>query len=253
MEKIRGLLQQTNVTFAFSALLITFYAVASNSHQAQIAQRPVEAQTSRVSVREVSDAPLRIIAVDNNQVKSTPQLDLVVVNISNKPISAYAIRYDVASGQTPGGVELSIAVLPRAILQPNQSALTDVGAGELRGDAIDSILVSLDFVEFTDGSTWGADIHKSAEKIAGQRAGARAALQYLLRISQSKGSSAILEAIEAEGFDSPIPPDHSPEWASGFQSGVGHIKGRLIQAYKEGGVASIESTLRQPIDALDRR
>ena len=256
MKKHQVLIRKSTSMFTLPVLIMAFYIISINASHARLAQSPLEeAKTPKVSVEQQRDAPLRITSIKSDSATVyTPQLELTVLNTSTKPITAYAIRYDITSGQsTSGGVEMSIAALPRSILQPDQSTQADIGGGEHHYDAIDKIVVSVDFVEFTDGSTWGPDNYKSAEKLAGHRAGARVATRHLLKLLKAKGSIAVMNEVESEAIDILTPQGHSPEWADGFRFGIGYIQGRLKQVPKGSDTVKIEHVLRQPIDASDRR
>lgn len=216
-----------------------------------------QAQAPEIVLTKQENAPLQIITAQRQSVTfTTPNLNLVIRNVSAKPITAYAIRYDLITDRSriDGGVDLSIADLPKSILQPGQSIQTDIGGSENHPDGIKKIIVLVDYVEFDDTSTWGRDTRNSAERIVGYRAGARDAAQHLLNILSERGPQALVEVLDAEHLGiAPEPTNRSNEWLDGFGAGIGHIQGRVKQAYLDEGVSGIEPALKRPVGPLERR
>lgn len=140
----------------------------------------------------------------------------------------------------------------------------------------------IDYVEFTDGSTWGADACRTSEYLAGARAGAGAAAGRLLGLLAGGGPDTVMRAVkeELEGFgpdaivneairlglakrgpDGVVravkreavrthsPDGHSPVWELGFFIGTKAIANRVRDAVRKSGPGVIEPTLRLPYDA----
>lgn len=212
------------------------------------------AQSPVISIQPQPNVPLIVLTVRNDSTTiHNPEFDLVVMNTSAKSIRAYAIRYDTVSAQSKsGGLELTNKESHSSVLQPGRSETIDINGGSYQADALNSITVSIDFVEFEDGSTWGPDTYKSAERLDGLRTGARAAVQHLLRILKASGPAAVFDILETEAINMPIGTAHSSQWLDGFQEGVNFIKGRLKQNSKNHSAAEIDSVLRRPVDASNR-
>jgi hypothetical protein len=136
----------------------------------------------------------------------------------------------------------------RAILQPGQSASTEVGGLNFKSGNVDRVSLSIDFIEFENGSSWGPDTFKSAERLEGQREGARAASQYLLSLLKARGQLAVIEASKAESINISPPPNKTSGWLTGFHAGIDMVKARLTQSQKD-GTSKIESILQKPLDA----
>lgn len=243
-----------NVKFAIPFVLLGLSLIATGHNDVRTGRSAKPRQAPEVAVRRQANAPLQIVSVKSESTTlTTPLLELTIVNRSTKSITAYAIRYDVVTGlSTSNGLERSVAASRASILPSGQSTKIDVGAGQTYPDGINKILVFVDFVEFEDGSTWGPDTHRSAERLAGQRAGAHATARHLRNILTADGPGAVLQEINANTLDVPQPDDRSDQWAEGFKIGIAYIQARVRQSYKDGGVSAIESALRQPIDASDR-
>lgn len=212
-------------------------------------------QTTRASISVMSDAPLalQIAQPESRGVDSQdPEVELVISNSTDKPVSAYAIKYEIVlNGQLrSGGVELNNISAAQSLLQPNQTR-TDFIGGVHYESPIDRIVVSIDFVEFTDGTTWGVDTYSSGEVLAGLRAGAQTATKYLRRLLTEQGSASFAERLERVADDVSIPVGHSSKWQEGFQRGVAFISERVKHKIEGYSSAAIERALTLPIDALD--
>jgi hypothetical protein len=207
-----------------------------------------------ISIQLQPNAPLSVLGVKSDSATiHNPELDLTVMNTSNKPIRAYAIRYDTVSAQSrPGGLELTNKQGLGAVLQPGRSETIDIGGGVYQADDISRIIVSVDFVEFDDGSQWGLDIYKSAERLDGLRTGAHAASQYLLRVLKMDGPAAVFNKLETDTINLPPPLDHSNKWVEGFQEGIAFIKERLKHDSTNRSASEIDFSLRRPVDASER-
>jgi hypothetical protein len=113
---------------------------------------------------------------------------------------------------------------------------------------VNTVTLSVDFVEFVDGQTWGKDTYNSADRLAGQRAGGRAAYEHFRRLLAQKGFPALSEAVAAQGEELAPPQQHSPEWQDGFRMGVGLVRVRLNRAKQEGGLKKVELELQGSYD-----
>ncbi len=257
MNRYRALPKQVRLLFAVPIALAAFYLIsiaANNTHAPQKSMEPAQS-SPKVSIKEQPNAPMMIASSKNNSVNTyTLQLDTVVTNTSIQSIQAYAIRYETLSFHSKGGgLELSNAGSSSSVLQSGQSASISVGDGVQYSDAINNIIISVDFVEFADGTTWGPDTYKSAERLDGQRAGARAVAQHLLDILKISGPSSVINALETDHSDSAPTSGHSAEWLEGFQTGANTIRERLNQFHSKTGISNIESELRRPFDASGRK
>lgn len=236
-------------------LLITFFTASTKSYMSKTAKKIfTNTQSLNVFVKPQPDSPLSMILVNPDSFAvRTPKVQVVLVNTSAKPINAYAIRYDTSDdGSKSGGLELSNKASLNSVLQPNQTEVVDVGEGIYQSE-IKTIALSVDFVEFIDGTRWGPDTYRSGERLNGLRAGAQATISYFLKVLRNKGPKTVMEVAVGEVNNILPPPDHSPEWLEGFRQGTGIIRGHLNQSYKDHGLTEIESVLRKPVDALESR
>jgi hypothetical protein len=212
-------------------------------------------QTTRASISVIPDAPLALQLAQPESVgvdQHDPEVEVVITNTTDKPVSAYAIRYDIGlnSQLRPGGVELNNIYAAQFLLQPKETRTTFI-SGVHYSLPIERIVVSIDFVEFTDGTTWGGDTYSSGEVLAGMRAGARTATKHLRELLAAQGAVSFAGKLERATDDISIPVGHSSKWQEGFQRGVAFITERAKHEIKGFSTAEIERVLTLPVDALD--
>lgn len=196
-----------------------------------------------------------------------------VENVNDGAVTAYAIRHPPGP-EIPG---LCVRIMPRdKALEPGKSHGISTWSSFSPSDPV--LTYEVDFVEFTDGTTWGADVCRSAERLAGQRAGVEATTARLLGLLAGGGPDAVMEAVKeelkgfgtdavmneadrlglvrrgtkavkAESGDATTPAEHSPVWQLGFFIGAKGIAQRVQRAVEASGSGKIEHTLRLPYDA----
>lgn len=203
------------------------------------------AQTVQLTVKSQPDSPLsirdaRMIFDDAHK----PSFEYTVVNNNDKPIRAYTIRKD--DGLT--GSNLSMLNLP---LQPGQSWWEAYG-DTTYSEPVRAILLSVDFVEFADGTAWGPDTTRSSQQLAGIRAGMSVERNRLLTIFNDDGIAKLISDLDAE-LEINAPPGNSSEWSEGFRTGTLQYRARLRRTRKQGGTPSLESILRQPAGIWEKQ
>jgi hypothetical protein len=215
---------------------------------------PPAPQILTVQIQPQPQSPLQI---SSTKILSSdpfsPNIEFTVTNKGGKGIRAYTVTREL---ETDGGSRKAAIFTQltnqREILQPGQSR--SGGIKESYSPVfVNGVVLSIDFVEFDDGGTWGKDTYNSAERLAGQRAGGRNALEHLRKVREEKGATALLEAIESEGGEIATSEGHSAEWQDGFKSGVALAHFRLKKASQENGVKGVEEELQKPFDAAEGR
>ena len=232
------------LTRTLCASLITFLtALSSVTAQVADGRRVAQSSSNRASVRAQTDAPLRISAVeDNSDDADAPRIEFVVENLGTKPIQAFWIRYDTVAH----GVNVTLGMGINAnrqelILPPGKRRALVVSNRDK-----EKVMLSVDFVEFADGSMWGADTARYAESLAGERAGARAEAERLIELLKTGGLQAVKEAA-AEKVNYPNLTTESRREVS-YLIGVRTTRSRVLRASEGGGLSTVESALRQPYD-----
>jgi hypothetical protein len=201
----------------------------------------VLAQAPVISIIPQPDAPIRIslgkVVSDN---PSAPAFEYSIVNVSHKPIRAHALRIDDGLR----GSLLSILTFPL------QSGQTQPGT---YGDKTSSpppkgIEMSVDFVEFVDGTTWGPDTTNAAERVAGHYAGRRAERDRLLKLLEEGGTQAVISAIEADDVQIVPQSRRSERWEENYRLGVKYYGLGVRRTYKNEGVAAMDTSLRKELN-----
>ncbi len=209
-------------------------------------------QKNEVSIYAQPDSPLQITNAVAKWRTSTSNksgkwymltVEFTSQNIGDKPIRAYAMR--LFHGESDNNNEISSFNYPviLGLFDQHQSRSGSIAEGSFQ-KIPENIKIFVDFVEFADGSTWGEDISKSAEKLAGLRAGAEASLEYLRNINKQNNIEAV--------FDSPdeikvAPPEsQSDMWQRGFFLGKMITKAHLKSVYSKQGKEAAETELEKP-------
>jgi hypothetical protein len=215
---------------------------------------PTAMQGPQISVMVQQDAPIRISLVKSDTATpTTPEVQVTIENVSTTPIRAYTVRYETISERSKaGGAELSNKETLESVLKPSQTETKILGDATY-SDPVKKVILSIDFVEFIDGTTWGPDVARSRERLAGLRYGAQRTARHFRRILKEQGPQAVVEAMNAERIDITPPSDRSPEWLEGFKGGKLHIINRIKHAFGKSGLSEIESELLRPFDASERR
>lgn len=212
-----------------------------------------EAQKLNVEVQNQSGTPLSITSINVTSSDATqPVFTYEVINTKEQPISAYAIRHDVIIGTAQtSGVTFSSRWTGNSLLYPQTASAEEFGSTTY-GAPVNKVILSVDFVEFADGHTWGSDTFKMSEKLAGKRVGGETALEMLRGKSKMLGLNAVAEAIEEE-ISLTAEKDKSELWQEGFAEGVKIVRLRLKHAKSKGGLPTLKEELHRPFDISKAR
>jgi hypothetical protein len=250
-------------------------AFAQSPTQPGASPRPSPQQ---LKILQQPDSPIRISSA--RVTWATPndsrgiQVYIEVENVGEKSVRTYRTRRDVNSVDGPKAC-LGPGIIPGRILRPQQKTGTSTWQGVFNSDPAPSVWV--DFVEFGDGTTWGADECHVVEWLEGSRAGVRMQREQLLPMLREKGADALVELIRknfqsvpdpdvydyllnavAEGrIQKPLfpiwpPPGHSRDWQVAFLAGAAGTLRDVIEAYQRWGGDEIEHVLTRPIVATEK-
>jgi len=257
---------------AFSAIaFIVFARVATFAQEAP--KQPAASATpipQQLRIRSQPDAPLRIVSADITW--ATPsdrfavQVYPVVENVSQKPVLTYSTRWEYLATGADRCLGPPASIGANGLL-PGEKAGTSTWQGDTHFEPAPEI--SIDFVEFTDGSRWGADKCMFGERIDGSRAGGREQRDQLLKIFRAQGADALMTFIRnnfqrqlnmeaMEGGIKPLlplspPPGHSKRWREGFLAGGRGLIERVIEAEHKWGPDEIEHELMRPIGPEEKK
>jgi hypothetical protein len=242
------------VRFTICLALVLASAVQPISAQ-QSSQKSATAQTAeadqlpQVAVERQPGAPVELNVIKLRWATPTREiLDiyLEVKNVGTRPIRAYATR---AGEPAHGGCFIYNVTAPGKVIRAGESDAKSRFVGVSRTSPPKVIHEAIDFVEFTDGTTWGADSCETADHLAGERAGGRAAIEVLQGILKQEGLEAVWEKIKNSPLELEPPEDHSDRWKSAFRAAVRNVVDRVRRAYYSEGLPEVETTLNKPYDA----
>jgi hypothetical protein len=204
------------------------------------ARLPVVIQT------EQEGAPLRIVST----FVETPSPERTVVRVMVRNQDSRKIR---ALTLTANALVYFYNLTGRAsVLPPANIKTFDLHyAGEMRPEKIN---VAVDFVEFSDGTTWGPDVSNYKDRLAGEREGAKAERRRLRELFGAKGQGPLRDRLEAgeQGESSrPEAAGRTAAWAEGYSSGVMAMRHRVRQALQTGNPDNIRDELTKPYDTSE--
>lgn len=236
-----------------SSILILSVAIISLVLASSELYAAIKTQEAKVTAREQADSPLIIIitGVAPSDPKA-PEFSYEVLNISHKAISAYAIRHDALVGNSQSSGVMLVSMRSVNSLLHSQARLEETFRGITYAAGVNEVALSVDFVEFEDGTRWGTDAFKMSEKLAGRRAGGRAALKKLRDLAKTRGLKAVLDALE-ENIDGVAQSAESQLWKEGFDEGVRIVQAKLKHAQHKNGVAALEKELLESFDTSEGR
>lgn len=129
-------------------------------------------QSQEISVETQQGVPLLILNPEINLTDpQLPQIKFELKNRSGKAVSAYAILLKSNEPNSSSEkVTLEHSLAHSSTLRPNMSKAESIIAEDYL-QPVPGYTIAIDFVEFVDGSAWGKDKFRSAERLAGRRAG----------------------------------------------------------------------------------
>lgn len=241
--------------FAFA---VTVSLIAAATTWAQSVDQSMQAAPARekptARVQELAGAPLSLSVKMKWATPAQEMLEVyfTVTNVGSRPVRAYAVR--VARGVEPhegGGCFFNNIERAAKILQTNQSIGQSTWRPVPASDAETPVELTLDFVEFADGTVWGTDGCQAAERLGGLRAGARAAKSHFKKKLDEKGVDALVNKLYSDDPALAPPEGRSDAWKAGFRGAINSVRERIRQANLEGGLPEVETTLHRPFDTTD--
>lgn len=205
----------------------------------------------QVSIQQQEGAPLiiSIAKIDSTNLNNL-RIEFFIENVSHQAIRAYAIKYETKIGSsTTGGLSLNNFHDPQKIFYPRERRADSVDGLPASAIPLKSIVLAVDYVEFMDDSSWGEDIHQSAEFLQGQRTGAEFESRHLLALLDAQGLTAVLTSIRSE--KAPMSPhkQRTAQWQKGVENGRDSIRAKLKHRLEKGEAFDLRAELQKPYDA----
>ncbi len=236
---------------SFLTIVFALFSISVSNASAQ----------TEILVYPQSDSPLQISNIRQKWRTSNDyqerEISLLTIeynlqNISDKAIRAYTIREFSREFDTDLGATISSYMLPadRSLeaYQFTDEQLGDIGsAGEKQ-----TFKLAVDFIEFTDGSTWGKDLSNSAQQFAGIKAGIKTVLESIKKSNQQGGIKSVIKILN-EMKELTLPAEQNEKRKRGFRIGSNGMKSQLKRAYESGGNKGAEDELQKSFAAyLDK-
>ena len=209
-------------------------------------------QAPIIVARNEPNSPL-VISADRQLAKTeqAPEVVFNVTNVTNKTITAFAIKLDVMyDSKVVSSIYLFNLALDATDLPPNGSRSEAVTYENL-SNSQHRVSLSVDYAQFSDGKRWGSDSVKSAERVAGQRAAVETLTTRFagtIRVATANDLPNVLDSMTT--IDPP--PQHSDEWSDGFRSAIRSVTNRLKRANQAGGLGQVNSELDRLSTKLTR-
>jgi hypothetical protein len=215
-----------------------------------------QADRLRVVAEKQPGSPLliQITNVDSSN-PLQPRYQYSVTNVGDKPVRAYAIKESTSLDAGGPIVHTDLTNLPAAtqFLTPYGVKHEEGGLSSTYQVPPIKVELSVDFVELADGMRWGDDTAHSGDTLDGMRAGGKAAIKRYREVLASQGDAGLDRALSS---DSPVLYEGKPksdEWARGFDTGVGFVRGRIKRAKEKGGKDEVRRELDKPYDSSEGR
>lgn len=228
-------LLSTLAVTAVNLLLVVFIINALAQSSGVI---PADQTTLKTKVVEQSDSPLTI-SVFNVDASNR---DFQAIRFQIQNIGPKSARGYVIFGSGSGSGKLITNFFPSKSFPPgavNNEEIIIERSNIMSGE---DFSISIDYVEFDDGSWWGTDAQSGSNILAGKREGALAAIDLLENLIDVRQSSALSDFRRKKlaELDVPLPADLSGKdfrWQEGFRSGykgiIGLLKNELVKGQSE--------------------
>jgi hypothetical protein len=213
-----------------------------------------EVRNPRVVIQSLSNAPIiiRSASVDTAD-PNTPSISIKLVNTGKSLIGAFTIQCDTSFGEsklTTWSLN-NIRSYEKAFKLQETRTVTINDA--TYSQAPQYIELSVDFVEFVDGTRWGADNYRSGERLNVFRAGVHAESKYVLNKIKIQGLKATIQNIRDNSSDIEYPTQSSSEYLEGFRMGIETVHNSILHLMSRNMLNEVVNELQRPVDLSDWR
>jgi hypothetical protein len=190
-------------------------------------------QSPKLTIESQPDSPvhLSVFQIAPSELNGSSVITLMVKNETANSVRAFAVA--LSEGKSKTGVLLFNSHNDQQMLRANE--IKPITLRKTDEEILAGVTFSIDYVEFEDGSKWGADTFDSANSLAGERDGLRQAVAALADRLRTQGVTSLSRDLEPTITAISMPRTHSANWEQGFQRGVSIVRTRLKRALEKGG------------------
>ncbi len=195
------------------------------------------------------DCPLRIMVVNvDNSSLTHQEIIYSLQNVSNKSIRAYTLLGDDKSS---GKIMTSFFVAK--LFQASGSITNSLPVERLNIKEGETIFLSIDYIEFEDGRSWGKDTVGKSEEIAGERDGVKAAIKQLKDLIKNQNANSAVSVTnflkqDIQEIPVGVPKiNQSDEWKKAFRIGYKTVISILQDMSEQGS-----ENLTKKLDELEK-
>jgi hypothetical protein len=245
---------------ALLMLILCLIVVSRSESKARLVttmtQSPVLTQTQPPVVTATNQPGAPLVITAGRPASADPQntdILFTVTNVSKKAITAFVIKHDIEAGARRQTWTLMIHLqLTKQRIAPNVS-INEITNFEILSEQQHHLQLSVEYVEFSDGTKWAFDSAKlatSSEVISGERAAVLILSKKLMKLLQNGGDGDVINAIDGDVAKIEPPAGHSEDWKAGFRLGCRSLVGRLKRAQSKGGWVQVDAELHQIADSF---
>jgi hypothetical protein len=186
---------------------------------AQISDNLTKDQTPIVpEIVKQKNCPLTITIINvDNSASSFQKVDFVLRNVSNKSVRAYVLL-----GQANTTGKINTYSFATKFLRANEFHEGEVFLERVAIRESKQLFLSIDYAEFEDGSSWGADSQGFSKNISGERAGRLAAIRELKNVITSDNLAYLTGLLNQDITEMAIDLPKSKQsegWKKGYKTG----------------------------------
>jgi hypothetical protein len=229
-------------------LLTPSLAFGQSSDSYSVSARSDSGKNNPVKIEVINpaDSPVLITLTgvyDNPYFNNVKTVDFTLQNLSQKRIAVYIPLLSSASFTEGNGIYRRYDFGPGKIIETELQLQRDkLKLGE-------KLTLSIDYILFSDGSTWGPDSQKQSELLSGEDEGEKYAISQVKRLlkDQNKEELFKLLKLQQEGKIDDNPPEidktKSYKWQRGFLGGYQYLLWQLLPYDEKQELEAISSKL----------
>jgi hypothetical protein len=188
------------------------------------------------------DSPLLLsISNVNNSEKDFQTINYVAQNTSSKSVRAYVMLQKDSIGL---GKTVTNYFYPAFLAGQTITNSISIERPNVKPDA--KILLAIDYVQFADGTFWGADAESQSERISGHIEGYKYAVSDIKRVLAEKNGARLVGLLRQDiTASNPTTMDQTkPElWQRGFVTGYRTVLSRLQTVFAQKGIEEVSNKL----------